>query len=78
MNIEQFSLINTTTLGMQTDKILYHSQSNTLYQCVCIKIRKYISFRMETEKCFSGLGSSKVNFQYLADRALGTDIVYMC
>lgn len=73
MNIEQFSLINTIPLGMQTDKILYHSQSNTLYAMSVKNQEIYIFQDGELKNVLGGLGSSKVNFQYLADMALGTD-----
>ena len=66
MNIEQFSLINTIPLGMQTDKILYHSQSNTLYAMSVKNQEIYIFQDGELKNVLGGLGSSKVNFQYLA------------
>lgn len=52
MNIEQFSLINTIPLGMQTDKILYHSQSNTLYAMSVKKSGNIYLSGWRTEKCF--------------------------
>ena len=73
MDIEYFNLVKAIPLGMQTDKIQYHSQSNTLYAMSIKSQEIYIFQDQERKNVLGGLGSSKVNFQYLADIAMGSD-----
>lgn len=73
MTIDYFSLIKTISLGKQVDKILYHSQSNTLYAMSEKNQEIYIFQNGELKNVLGGLGSSKVNFQFLQDMALTSD-----
>ncbi len=73
MDIEYFNLVKAIPLGMHTDKIQYHSPSNTLYAMSIKSQEIYIFQDQERKNVLGGLGSSKVNFQYLADIAMGSD-----
>jgi len=73
MELEYFNLVKAIPLGMQADKIQYHSPSNTLYAMSVKSQEIYIFQDQERKNVLGGLGSSKVNFFYLADIAMGSD-----
>ncbi|HPB18744.1 MAG TPA: hypothetical protein PLL35_02700 [Candidatus Cloacimonas sp.] len=73
MSIENFNLAAIVPLGIKADKVLNNWQSNTLYAMNDKNQEIYIFREGERKNVLGGLGSSNVNFQYLADIATGSD-----
>ncbi len=73
MSIADFTLVTTVPLGIKADKVLNNWQSHTLYAMNDKNQEIYIFREGVRKNVLGGLGSSNVNFQYLADIATGSD-----